>query len=114
MFMRSCVNSCLSGSSTVESPVKGFCVPSVTFSGERRRAERAVLAADSGGAHLAGAQAGEPALGEGPKDIRAGAVHRQLAGARHGRAAEYSLVCEEMSLKETARADSQLTLFSPL
>ena len=109
--MRSRVKSCLSGSAMVESPVKGFCVASVTLSGERQRAEGAVLAADSGGAHLAGAQAGEPALREGPEDMRAGGLHRRLAGARHGGAAEYSSVREEMSLKETTRADSQMTLY---
>ncbi len=56
--------------------------------------DRAVLPADAGGTHLAGAQTGKAALRAKLKDIRAGAVHRQPACARHGGAAEYSHVHE--------------------
>ncbi|XP_034090011.1 trichohyalin-like [Gymnodraco acuticeps] len=61
--------------------------------------------------HLSGAQTGKQACRWRQKDIRAGAVHRQLAGAHHRGEAEYSHVlelCEESCLGFTSGTLFQL------
>lgn len=84
-----------------------------SLTGQWHQAEGTLLPADSGGTHLSGAQTGEPAVGERQEDIRAGAVHRQLACARHGRATKYPHVPElyEESCLGGSTADTLFPLY---
>jgi len=64
------------------------------LTGQWRWVERTLLAADSGGTHLSGAQTRKAAVGERQKSSGAGEVHRRLACADHRRETKYSHVPE--------------------
>lgn len=63
------------------------------FAGKQHH-QRTVFPADSGRAHLSGAQTGQAAVGQGQEGSGAGAVHWQPAGAHHGRQSEHPHVAE--------------------